>query len=122
MTYKICRLMDDAEDDVLAHMAFPRERQSTIYSTNPLERLNGEGRLRSETCRTGVRSVVELTGSTWPRAVVKVGAPNGRNRMHSCRSSQKPGSGTRAAASDIHSQLANGRLHFFANDGNGSIV
>jgi len=23
MTYKICRLMDDAEDDLLAHMAFP---------------------------------------------------------------------------------------------------
>ena len=70
MTYKICRLMDDAEDDFLAHMAYPRERQSKIYSTNPLERLNGEGRLRSETCWTCVRSLVELTGSTWPTAAV----------------------------------------------------
>jgi hypothetical protein len=59
-------------------MAFPRERQNKIYSTDPLERLNGEGRLRSETCRTGVRSVVELTGSTWPTAEVGFSAVNDR--------------------------------------------
>ena len=45
---KIARVMDDAEDDVLAHMAFPREHRSKIYSTNPLERLNGEIKRRTD--------------------------------------------------------------------------
>ncbi len=45
---KINRLMDDAEDDVLAHMSFPKEHRSKIYSTNPLERLNGEIKRRTD--------------------------------------------------------------------------
>jgi putative transposase len=45
---KIARLMDDAEDDVLAHMGFPKEHRSKIYSTNPLERLNGEIKRRTD--------------------------------------------------------------------------
>ena len=45
---KIPRLMDDAEDDVLAHMSFPKEHRSKIYSTNPLERLNGETKRRTD--------------------------------------------------------------------------
>ena len=40
--------MDDAEDDVLAHMGFPREHRSKIYSMNPLERLNGEIKRRTD--------------------------------------------------------------------------
>ncbi len=45
---KIARLMDEAEDDVLAHMGFPKEHRSKIYSTNPLERLNGEIKRRTD--------------------------------------------------------------------------
>ena len=45
---KIARLMDDAEDDVLAHMAFPREHWCKIHRTNPLERLNGEIKRRTD--------------------------------------------------------------------------
>jgi len=45
---KIARLMDEAEDDVLAHMAFPREHWCKIHSTNPLERLNGEIKRRTD--------------------------------------------------------------------------
>ncbi len=33
-------LMDDAQQDVLAYMAFPVEHWTRLYSTNPLERLN----------------------------------------------------------------------------------
>ena len=40
--------MDDAEDDVLAHMGFPKEHRSNIYSTNPLERLNGDIKRRTD--------------------------------------------------------------------------
>ena len=40
--------MDDAEVDVLAYMGFPAQHRSKIHSTNPLERLNGEIKRRSE--------------------------------------------------------------------------
>jgi transposase-like protein len=36
---KLAELMDEAEDDVLAHMAFPKEHWQQLHSTNPLERL-----------------------------------------------------------------------------------
>ena len=45
---KIARLMDEAEDDVLAHMSFPKEHRTKIHSTNPLERLNGEIKRRTD--------------------------------------------------------------------------
>lgn len=45
---KIAKLMDEAEDDVLAHMAFPREHWCKLHSTNPLERLNGEIKRRTD--------------------------------------------------------------------------
>ncbi len=44
---KIARLMDDAEEDVLAHMSFPKEHWGKIHSTNPLERLNAEIKRRT---------------------------------------------------------------------------
>jgi transposase-like protein len=34
-------------EDVLAHMSFPREHWCKIHSTNPLERLNGEIKRRT---------------------------------------------------------------------------
>jgi len=40
-------LLEDAEDDLLAYMCFPREHWRQIYSTNPLERLNKEIKRRS---------------------------------------------------------------------------
>ena len=45
---KLAALMDTAEDDVLAFMAFPREHRAKIHSTNPLERLNGEIKRRTD--------------------------------------------------------------------------
>jgi len=39
---KICRLLEDAEADLLAFYGFPREHQSKLRSTNPLERVNRE--------------------------------------------------------------------------------
>jgi putative transposase len=44
---KLATLMDEAEHDVLAHMAFPKEHRAQIHSTNPLERINGEVKRRS---------------------------------------------------------------------------
>ena len=40
--------MDGAEADVLAFMAFPKDHRAKIHSTNPLERLNGEIKRRTD--------------------------------------------------------------------------
>src|SRR5205814_2243551 len=45
---KLAALMDDAEADVLAYMGFPAPHRAKLHSTNPLERLNGEIKRRSE--------------------------------------------------------------------------
>ena len=44
---KLAGLMDDAEPDVLAYMTFPKEHRVKLYSTNPIERLNGEIKRRT---------------------------------------------------------------------------
>src|ERR687884_304205 len=44
---KLGRLLDEAREDVLAFMSFPREHWSQISSTNPLERLNAEIKRRT---------------------------------------------------------------------------
>ena len=41
-------LMDTAEADVLAFMTFPKEHRAKIHSTNPLERVNGEIKRRTD--------------------------------------------------------------------------
>ena len=43
----VSSLLENAEDDLLAYMSFPREHWRQLYSTNPLERLNKEIKRRS---------------------------------------------------------------------------
>jgi putative transposase len=45
---KLAGLLDDAETDVLAYMTFPASHRAKLHSTNPLERLNGEIKRRTE--------------------------------------------------------------------------
>ena len=45
---KLAMLMDEAEEDVLAYMTFPAQHRSKLHSTNPLERVNGEIKRRTE--------------------------------------------------------------------------
>lgn len=45
---KLANLMDEAEADVLAFMSFPKEHRTKLHSTNPIERLNGEIKRRTE--------------------------------------------------------------------------
>jgi putative transposase len=45
---KLAAMMDEAEPDVLAFMTFPKEHRAKIHSTNPLERLNGEIKRRTD--------------------------------------------------------------------------
>ncbi len=55
---KLAALMDEAESDVLADVGFLAEHWTNIHGTNPLERLNGEIKRRSEVmgvCQRGCR-------------------------------------------------------------------
>ena len=45
---KLAGLLDEAEVDVLAYMTFPASHRAKLHSTNPLERLNGEIKRRTE--------------------------------------------------------------------------
>ena len=45
---KLAALMDHAEEDVLAYMTFPPAHRAKLHSTNPLERLNGEIKRRTD--------------------------------------------------------------------------
>ncbi len=53
---KLATLMDEAETDVLAYMTFPAQHRAKLHATNPLERLNGEIKRRTEV--TGQRTLV----------------------------------------------------------------
>jgi transposase-like protein len=45
---KLATLMDSAEEDVLAYMHFPASHRTKLHSTNPIERLNGEIKRRTD--------------------------------------------------------------------------
>jgi len=45
---KLASFLDEAETDVLAYMGFPLAHRAKLHSTNPLERLNGEIKRRTE--------------------------------------------------------------------------
>ena len=45
---KVCALLEAAEDDLLAFMAFPAAHWTKLRSTNPLERVNREIARRSD--------------------------------------------------------------------------
>ncbi len=45
---RLAALLDDAETDVLAYMTFPAGHRTKLHSTNPIERVNGEIKRRTE--------------------------------------------------------------------------
>jgi putative transposase len=45
---RLADLMDEAETDVLAYMTFPAAHRAKLHSVNPLERLNGEIKRRTD--------------------------------------------------------------------------
>jgi transposase-like protein len=62
---KLATLMDAAEEDVLAFMDFPREHRARLHSTNPIERLNGEIKRRTDVVGISPNeaAVVRLVGA-----------------------------------------------------------
>jgi transposase-like protein len=45
---KLSRMMDDAQNDVLAYMGFNKTHWTKLHSTNPIERMDGEIKRRTE--------------------------------------------------------------------------
>ena len=45
---KLAAFLDEAEADVLAYMTFPAQHRVKLHSTNPIERLNGEIKRRTD--------------------------------------------------------------------------
>jgi len=45
---RVAEMLYEAEEDILAYMAFPKEHHRQIHSTNPLERLNKEIKRRAD--------------------------------------------------------------------------
>lgn len=45
---RLAAFLDEAETDVLAYMTFPSAHRTKLHSTNPIERLNGEIKRRTE--------------------------------------------------------------------------
>ena len=62
---KLAALMDTAEEDVRAFMAFPSEQRPKIHGTNPLERVNGGIKRRTDVVGTfpNEAAVTRLVGA-----------------------------------------------------------
>src|SRR5436190_2319215 len=62
---KLSELMDGAENEVLAYMAFPKSHWSQIHSTNPIERLNREIKRRTNVVSIfpNEQAIVRLIGA-----------------------------------------------------------
>src|SRR4029078_12265729 len=45
---KLAAILDEAEQDVLAYMTFPKEHRAKLHSINPIERTHGEVKRRTD--------------------------------------------------------------------------
>lgn len=75
MVPKLATILDEAEPDVLAYMPFPKEHRAKLHSTNPIERLNGEIKRRTDVVGLFPKNdaLVRLVGTLLKRVPSPIG-------------------------------------------------
>ena len=86
---KLAALMDEAEHDVLAYMSFPAAHRPKLHSTNPLERLHGE--IKRRTNVVGVRRAVLPLEGPLLRLTPQRGRHHPPDRRHPGRTERRMG-------------------------------
>jgi transposase-like protein len=67
---KLATFLDEAETDVLAYMTFPPQHRTKLHSTNPIERLNGDIKWRTEVVIKWRTEVVGIFPMRTPSSVL----------------------------------------------------
>jgi transposase-like protein len=97
---RLATLMDAAEQDVLAYIDFPREHRAKLHSTNPIERLNGETKRRTD-----------VVGICPNEAASTVGRSASNHRRHPAGTVRRGGHPTRAIHDAGNHRLRQRRSH-----------
>jgi hypothetical protein len=87
---RLAELLDAAEPDVLAYLAFPAEHWRQLWSTNPLERVNQEIKRRTDVVGIFPNDAVRLRGCEFFDALMFRGA-GGRWEHPSIAAASLPG-------------------------------
>jgi putative transposase len=74
---KLAAFMDEAEADVLAYMTFPAAHGARLHSTNPIERVSGELKRRTE--------VIGISPMKMPSSASSAPSCSSRSRRQSAR-------------------------------------
>jgi putative transposase len=81
---KLAALMDSTEHDALAFMTFPQTHRAKLHSPNPIERLHGEIKRRTNvvsmfpneaTITRPISALIMEQSEEWPKQILRAARP-----------------------------------------------